>query len=430
MARRVAGRSALGTLFCMGLASCSPYGWEQRYGLAPILDAGAVEISSANQRRILSALANDAGVDLRTSSNWYLVAEAGFDYIDDQCRSYFDHLFFLDRDRERIKSGLAAAGQTTSAIMAVTGASTVGLAIVAQAFGFGVTATELVAGSYLYRLPPATTYSFVKELQIAFREGAAQRRTQIGNRSEAYHYIQGYLDLCLPPTIEAKIVEHIGSARAFPDPVSAAPESFGINVTSKPSTVRPQSNELIRRAGEPLPPVDKPTSAVPSKNRFTPTEAALSDREIRKIQGMVCVKADGDLGPHGSATRQAIRLYVAARTRAALADIPDTISPRVRAQLDEALDSNVTCVGSKFKNAYEVGRYGIPSQQTRPKLLEVQQGLKKLLEGTGVSVPDTGDLDISTRQAIARARERLKLEPPTDQIDPQLDDAIRRAVAQ
>ena len=44
---------------------------------------------------------------------------------------------------------------------------------------FGVSVTELVAGSYIYRLPPATTHGFVQRLQTAFRDAAAANQASI-----------------------------------------------------------------------------------------------------------------------------------------------------------------------------------------------------------------------------------------------------------
>jgi hypothetical protein len=198
------------------LGGCTPYGWESRHGIEPLIDAASVETESVRKRRVLEALAADAQITVGPPEAWYLVAEAGFNYVDDQCRAYFNDLFFINREKERFKGGLSAIGATTSGILGITGASATSLAIVAQAFGLGVNLTDLVAGSYLYQIPPAATQSFVRELQIGFREGAAARRQFVNTPMAAYHLIQDYLSLCLPSTIEAKIIEHISSARAVP----------------------------------------------------------------------------------------------------------------------------------------------------------------------------------------------------------------------
>src|SRR5262249_40901474 len=128
------------------------------------------------------------------------------------------------RERDQLKSGILATAATTAAILGVTGASITSMTVVAQAFGLGAAATDLIAGTYLSNLPPATTQGFVKEMQLPNREGAALKRTEINTPTAAYHVIQSYLALCLPPTIEAKIGEHIATTRAFPDlPRAGAP---------------------------------------------------------------------------------------------------------------------------------------------------------------------------------------------------------------
>ena len=85
------------------------------------------------------------------------------------------------------KSGLAAGAQTTAAILAVTGATTATMNIVAQAFGLSILGTDLVAGTYLYRLPPSATQMFVSKLQTAYRRGAAAKRSEISTPTSALY---------------------------------------------------------------------------------------------------------------------------------------------------------------------------------------------------------------------------------------------------
>ncbi|WP_156634181.1 hypothetical protein [Methylobacterium sp. Leaf113] len=193
-------------------ASCNTF--DNRRGLKPIIDANSVQVASANTNLVVAALSRDAGSLPGEPIDYYLVALAGFNYVDDQCRQYFDELFFINRGREQAKSGLAAAAQTTAAVLGVTGASATSLAVVAQAFGFSISATDVIAGTYLYSLPPATTQGFVQKLQSAFRDGAAQRRAAINSAPAAYYVIQRYLELCLPPRIEAEITKQISAAGA------------------------------------------------------------------------------------------------------------------------------------------------------------------------------------------------------------------------
>ena len=193
------------------LTSCISSPAQRFVGLSPVLEADAVERSSGRVRRVMAALAQDAG-----GGSYYDVTEAGFNYIDDRCMEYFSELFYLNRRREATKAGLGAFDKTTSAILAATGAATLTMGVIAQAFGLASNLADIAAGTYLYQLPPATTLSFVKKLQGAYREAASAKRGQINSPATAYHIIQEYLSLCLPPVIEAKLVEHVADAAASP----------------------------------------------------------------------------------------------------------------------------------------------------------------------------------------------------------------------
>jgi hypothetical protein len=84
-------------------------------GIPPSLQATDVEAASGNVTHILNALAVDTGIRSERPDMWYLVSQAGFNYVDDRCSKYFYSLFRLDKRREAIKSGLTAFGQTTNA---------------------------------------------------------------------------------------------------------------------------------------------------------------------------------------------------------------------------------------------------------------------------------------------------------------------------
>lgn len=294
------------------LAGCTTYGLEQRHGIDPILNPVAIETAVNNHIVILNGLARDANLPTSAPGDWYPVAEAGFNYIDDQCRAYFNHLFFLNREREQLKSGIIAASAATAAILSVTGASIASMAIVAEAFGFGATATDLVAGTYLYQLPPATTLGFVKELQLAYREGAAARRNEINSPTTAYHAIQDYLSLCLPPTIEAKIAEHISTARAVPDPRTGnGGASFGVTVASPPAMTRPEIRSSITgsRITEATRPISRPIRAPVTNTDLAlgPAERTLQPTQIKDLRKFACLPENGDF----LSARPALLAYLA-----------------------------------------------------------------------------------------------------------------------
>ena len=123
LGRRSRLAASLFALVAIGLSGCADYGL--RRGPSAVLDATSIETAASNQIAIVNALALDAGFESGTPVDYYRVTEAGFNYVDDQCRAYFDEMYFIDRARSQTKSGLAAASATTVAILGLANASTI-----------------------------------------------------------------------------------------------------------------------------------------------------------------------------------------------------------------------------------------------------------------------------------------------------------------
>jgi hypothetical protein len=329
------------------VAACAPLGGNGR-GLPPAIEATDVEQAGGNTERILTALRADSAIGMPGPISWYAVSQAGFNYIDDRCSEYFNVLFQLNRRREGIKAGLSAFGQTTNAILATTGASAISMAVVAQAFGLASSVTDIVAGTYLYQLPPATTESFVKELQFAFRTGAkeAAKQNEIRGPDDAYHLIQQYLSLCLPPTIEARLVEHIGA-------VNPQVEQSGPNVSVRVGMAGTLPLQTIISSRERLAPLPTRTSLPGALNA---NETRLADTEVRDIQLALCLVPNGKLGDE---TRRAIVQFFEGYG-SPRADITSKgILPRDMDALNQAIDSShgKDCATRGIKHGpSEVGR--------------------------------------------------------------------------
>ncbi|NKK63045.1 hypothetical protein [Rhizobium leguminosarum] len=243
----------------------------------------------------MESLRADAEYAYGGTPNWYDVTLAGYNYVDDRCSIYFDSIFKLNRQREAAKSGISAFGQTTNAILGVTGATQLSMTVVAQAFGLASNLTDVVAGTYLYELPPATTKKFVGELARAYRDGTARQKGSIDSAPAAYGYIRGYLDLCLPATIEGELVEHVGSAVAVANPTTSG-SGVDLRIASEGNLPLPRSFERPPSATTPLPRTRAPKKLT--------AEDGLSRVGWSEIQTLLCVEpADGILG---KTTRQAI----------------------------------------------------------------------------------------------------------------------------
>ena len=174
-----------------------------RTGISPVLDVVSVQSAAANQATMLKLLRQDAGLARETLGILTAPRKLASTTSTINAPPTSITCSFLDRRGNELKSGLAAAAATTGAILGVTNASTISLAIVASAFGFASNATDIVAGTYFSRIPP------IEGLSQHLPKGLPRRHRSnsgaINSRATAYYAIQRYLNLCLPPTIEAEI---------------------------------------------------------------------------------------------------------------------------------------------------------------------------------------------------------------------------------
>ncbi|WP_349958116.1 hypothetical protein [Rhizobium sp. ZPR3] len=273
-------------LFAAGVSSCSSF---VNAGDAEVvaIDASRVESNSNNVQRVLYALSKDSA-DSTGKTNWYRVTEAGFNYVDTRCDAYFVTLFKLDRDRLAVRDTLSGFSQTTSAILAATGASGISLAVVAQAFGLGGRLVDISANSFLYRLPPDRTMKFVGSLQTAYRGGAYRRQNEIDSPSKAYHEIQSYLKLCMPPMIEAEIADYVADAQAAvvtTDGQARVVVGTGQSVAQKIEALRPLPDSR-QHLPAPRPPQQ-------TMGAITPFESKLPPVLLKQIQSLLCVPPTG-----------------------------------------------------------------------------------------------------------------------------------------
>lgn len=335
------------------LSACAPMtdGLNPYSGPSATLDAVSVGKAATNRARIMDALRRDAGYGA-SSVSWYDVTLAGFNYVDDSCAQYFDNIFKLDKRRSATQAGISALGQTSNAILFATGAAKLTMAVVAQAFGLSSSLVDVVAGTYLYQLPPATTKRFVDKVMLAYREGAGVQRASITSAPVAYAYIRGYLNLCLPATIESELVDHIGTAEAVASPLVA---SAGVNIE-----VGSNNNAVGVMAVQPLPAHIAPKTVTDPLPRIvrpqlpTEYEKLVPGPQWARMQKFLCQPVDGRIG---QATRKAMMDFFRARgqPRADLAKngVQET---DVRA-LDEAMATggDKSCAERGFTSAYEVG---------------------------------------------------------------------------
>jgi hypothetical protein len=402
----------------LGLTGCNDLGL--RKGPAPVLDVISVQTAASHQIAIINALAQDAGYDHPGEVSYYEVAQAGFNYVDDQCNAYFDEMFFLDRRRSEIKSGLLAASATTATILGLTNASTMSLAIVASAFGFASNATDIVVGTYVYA-HPAETKVLVNKFQTAFRDGAAANPTLINSRTSAYYAIQRYLSLCLPPTIEAEIAKQIDAtiavgAPAGPGSLVSVRTGSSLTLQRAPLVGPAPLNRQEARAAR----VTNLKNTVISIKPTSSTVNRARESFIRQVKAALCVpETDASLSP---ATELAIKDYLRAMGVPIPGQIEPFSDPSLQPVLMKAINAVQNCKAERFESSYEVGAFGVPADGRADSIKQVQSTLndKLKLNGSSTVVKETGSFDTQTRDAIEELRVLRKLSPGR-QIDLTLD---------
>lgn len=215
---------ALATALSAGAGCSTLDGYTQRYGPNPQIAAADVLAVSTRHTEILQhlAIASLGWEPLSLGDpHWYIVAQYGFNYVDEKCDAYLRSIFILDRQRGRIKSGLVLIDKTVGAVLLATDASKEAIEITAQLFGFSASITDVVANSYLFSISPALIFKNVKDAQFAYRNETKAQELTISSRGIAYARIRGYLELCFPQSIESRIENSLAKTTAEAAPPNA-----------------------------------------------------------------------------------------------------------------------------------------------------------------------------------------------------------------
>jgi hypothetical protein len=223
-------RFAALSAICVGLLQgCAEYSsfWLDRYGPDPYLVQTTAETVSQRELAVVQAMIRASGHGEtyypQGRNEWYYNAIlVGFNTIDDACSEYMDDLWKLDRRKTRSLGILTATGSAVGAIVGASGnpsAST--LAILTQAFGLSSALVTDISGSYLYSKDAGQIKGLVKKLTDAYRTDLVTNANNLSYPIEgpaaAYHHMREYLQLCLPPNIEAQIAGLVANAQAVPD---------------------------------------------------------------------------------------------------------------------------------------------------------------------------------------------------------------------
>ena len=130
----------------------------QLLGVPPTLQQSSLVADATSQNQMVEALIAKAGFPAGTrlevgSPQWKYVAQAGLLEVDLVCDRYLASLFAFNREQRAGRQILTAAGAGTAAIMGLTGAAGVSIALVAAAFGLAANVFDAGVNSVLFTIP-------------------------------------------------------------------------------------------------------------------------------------------------------------------------------------------------------------------------------------------------------------------------------------
>ncbi|TGR84244.1 hypothetical protein EN866_33555 [Mesorhizobium sp. M2D.F.Ca.ET.223.01.1.1] len=222
--------------------------WSDRYGPDPELSASDIRQIADQQDLVLKYLTTEVLHKPYPipdgSDEWYFVADAGFNYVDQKCDTYLYDLYVRSKELGRTRALITATDKATSAILSVSGVSTATMGMVAQAFGLVSATNDAFGESYLLTIGPTAVSSTVKKLQTAYREQALEDQIEhhtVAGPTVALSRMRRYLQLCMPAYIEAQITDYVAKADAGDTgstvkPKNAPPKTpdASVSVTLKP----------------------------------------------------------------------------------------------------------------------------------------------------------------------------------------------------
>jgi hypothetical protein len=338
-----------------------------------------------------------------SAPDWTLIVQAGMNDVDRRCDSY---LAWLDDRRRTNGAVLKELGDVTvasQAIMRVAGVSANPITLAGLAFGLASDTFTNINSRLLTEIDKTTVQTLVLKRRDGFRLDIAGR--PIPDRPTAAHALRLYLTICTPFAIETEINSTItvfqtagvaGLARTDP--------------LVDPRTIAPL---LIGDIRKPLP--EGGFKPPPGK-----TAAQILDERLRDTLCMVDT---------GKTRDQSVKDFLVGRgLMLGSQSLANVKIPKENDLLQHAAASIPDCKKAGFRNAYEVGRFGVTSENSKAQVAvnidDLQDGLRSKLK-----LPDADltshQLDGPTRTAIKSFRDKNNL-VPGDQVDDALITALNK----
>jgi hypothetical protein len=304
-----------GLVSACALAGCGTAS-NQLLGVPPTLQQSSLLADAPLQDRMVDALIEKAGFPRGTyippgSSQWKFVAQAGLFEVDLVCDRYLASLFAFNREQRAGRQILTAAGAGTAAIMGITGAPGVSVALVAAAFGLAANVFDAGVNSVLFTISPTAVRAIAAKGRQVYV--ANIKWETVNSRPMMMSVVQTYLSQCTPAAIEANIDN---AATGAPSVASSdARIALQAAMAAAPSSSVAQS--AVTFNSEPVNPGGTATPLHPPPSELARNVAdgerpfIESLAQAERLQRALGVKADGDLGPAGTngETRMAIAQF-------------------------------------------------------------------------------------------------------------------------
>lgn len=181
--------------------------------------------------------------------------DAAFAFVDAVCDDYLKAVFATHRARLGVNRSLVATGAATTAILGLTGAASATIGIVAAAFGLGSNLLDGAGSALLYELDPAAISDLVLRERSVYRHARALEAAP-GSEGMLLAQVQGYVRICTPMAIEARVNDAIRAAQVeeVRPPVPANGADANGSDAATPSPERLDTTTVLPRtpAGVPL----------------------------------------------------------------------------------------------------------------------------------------------------------------------------------
>ena len=211
------------SVLALGLSACANEAW--RWGPDPTMPADHLDAVLDNQVIVLNYITSHAAV-----SRPFDVAQWGFNVGRQDCETYMNVLFRLNREKGRNATINTALSTAASGIVTATSGSKTTLSVLAAAFGLTGALNDAFYTTYLFSEAPGLVAAKVRDMQTSYANKLTSN--DIPTAASAYAAIQKYYQMCLPESIEGALLQAVADSNPTTTPPTNG-RSTGPNLNTR-----------------------------------------------------------------------------------------------------------------------------------------------------------------------------------------------------